>query len=195
MAGCLQQIQETSFSTEAAGNTLRYAIFFTSANSDVSPSIDEFVLEYEEGYPDRPMLDVGGDGTYDWESDIFLNEFVVASDDSPVGEIVKRAPTLVDAFNDHIPENGDGTVNIPIAVKAASSGRGQDPEHRHHVRHANPCGVDASLEGGLASPDGLYRNFITRSVAPGDDVEFVTKAVIAIEHAYGDNPSLHVAAR
>ena len=122
--------QETSFSTEAAGNTLRYAIFFSAANSDVSPSIDEFVLEYEEGYPDRPMLDVGGDGTYDWESDIFLNESsVVASDDSLIGEIVKKAPTLVDAFNDHIPENGDGTVNIPIAVKAASSGRRQDLEH------------------------------------------------------------------
>ena len=50
--------QETSFSTEAAGNTLRYAVFFSSSNSDVTPSIDQFVLEYEEGYPDRPMLDV-----------------------------------------------------------------------------------------------------------------------------------------
>ncbi|MEC8152179.1 MAG: hypothetical protein VX068_05985, partial [Candidatus Thermoplasmatota archaeon] len=96
--------QETSFSTEAAGNTLRYAISFTTTNSDTTPTIDRFVLEYEEGYPDRPMLDVGGDGTYDWESDIFLNESsVVASDDSPVGTIVKKAPTLVDAFNDHIP--------------------------------------------------------------------------------------------
>ena len=85
--------QETSFSTEAAGNTLRYAVFFSSSDSDVTPSIDQFVLEYEEGYPDRPMLDVGGDGTHDWESDIFLNESsVVASDDSPVGEIVKKAP-------------------------------------------------------------------------------------------------------
>ena len=76
------------------------------------------------------MLDIGGDGTYDWESDIFLNESsVVASDDSPVGTIVKKAPTLVDAFNDHIPENGDGTVNIPIAVKAASSGPSEDLQH------------------------------------------------------------------
>ena len=180
--------QETSFSTEAAGNTLRYAVFFSSSDSDVTPSIDQFVLEYEEGYPDRPMLDVGGDGTYDWESDIFLNESsVVASDDSPVGEIVKKAPTLVDAFNDHIPENGDGMVNIPIAVKAASSGRVKisniDITYAMQTR-----AVDASFEGGLAAPDGLFRNFITR-VAPGDDVDHVTKAVVSIEHAYGDNPT------
>ena len=180
--------QETSFSTEAAGNTLRYAVFFSSSNSDVTPSIDQFVLEYEEGYPDRPMLDVGGDGTYDWESDIFLNESsVVASDDSPVGEIVKKAPTLVDAFNTHIPENGDGMVSIPIAVKAASSGRVKisniDITYAMQTR-----AVDASFEGGLAAPDGLFRNFITR-VAPGDDVDHVTKAVVSIEHAYGDNPT------
>ena len=180
--------QERSFPTEAAGSTLRYAVFMTSTDDGLTPSIDSFTLEYEEGYPDRPMLDVGGDGTYDWESDIFLNESsVVASDDSPVGAVVKRAPTLVDAFNDHIPENGDGSVNIPIAVKAASSGRVKlsniDITYAMQTR-----AVGASFEGGLAAPDGLYRNFITR-VAPGDEVDHVTKAVIAIEHTHGDNPS------
>ena len=180
--------QETSFSTDAAGNTLRYALFMTSSNDGATPSIDRFVLEYEEGYPDRPMLDIGGDGTYDWESDIFLNESsVVASDDSPVGAVVKTAPTLVDAFNDHIPENGDGMVDIPIAVKAASSGRVKisniDITYAMQTR-----AVGASFEGGLAAPDGLYRNFITR-VAPGDEVDHVTKAVIAIEHTHGDNPA------
>ena len=180
--------QETSFSTETAGNTLRYFIQYQSTDEDVTPSIDRFVLEYEEGYPDRPMLDVGGDGTYDWESDIFLNESsVVASDDSPVGVIVKKAPTLVSAFNDHVPENGDGTVDIPIGVKAASSGRVKisniDITYTMLTR-----AVDASFEGGLAAPDGLYRNFIAR-VAPGDDVDHVNKAVIALQHTHGDNPS------
>ena len=180
--------QERSFPTEAAGSTLRYAVFMTSTDDGLTPSIDSFTLEYEEGYPDRPMLDVGGDGTYDWESDIFLNESsVVASDDSPVGAVVKGAPTLVDAFNDHIPENGDGSVDIPIAVKAASSGRVKltniDITYAMQTR-----AVGASFEGGLAAPDGLYRNFITR-VAPGDEVDHVTKALIAIEHTHGDNPS------
>jgi hypothetical protein len=112
---------------------------------------------------------------------------VVASDDSPVGAVVKQAPTLVDGFNDHIPENGDGMVDIPIAVKAASSGRVKisniDITYAMQTR-----AVGASFEGGLAAPDGLYRNFITR-VAPGDEVDYVTKAVIAIEHTHGDNPT------
>ncbi len=179
---------ETSFSTEAAGNTLRYAVFFTTNDVTLTPVLDRFVLEYEEGYPDRPMLDIGGDGTYDWESSIFLNESSVAvSDDSPVGEIVKKAPTLVDAFNFHIPENGEGTVNIPIAVKAASSGRVKisniDVTYGMQTR-----AIDASFEGGLAAPDGIYRNFITR-VAPGDEVDRVTKATVAIEHTHGENPA------
>ena len=179
---------ETSFPTEAAGNTLRYAVFMSSSDNSLSPMLDRFVLEYEEGYPDRPMLDIGGDGTYDWESDIFLNESsVVASDDSPVGAVVKKAPTLVDGFNDHIPENGDGMVTIPIAVKAASSGRVKisniDITYAMQTR-----AIDASFEGGLASPDGQYRNFITR-VAPGDDVDRVTKAVISIDHSHGENPT------
>ena len=101
--------------------------------------------------------------------------------------MVKTAPTLVDAFNDHIPENGDGMVDIPIAVKAASSGRVKisniDITYAMQTR-----AVGASFEGGLAAPDGLYRNFITR-VAPGDEVDHVTKAVIAIEHTHGDNPA------
>ncbi len=181
---------ETSFSTEAAGNTLRYAVVMGTNDATKTPKLDRFVLEYEEGYPDRPMLDIGGDGTYDWESDIFLNESsVVASDDSPVGEIVKRAPTLVDAFNDHIPENGDGMVTVPIGVKAASAGRVKisniDITYAMQTR-----AVDASFEGGLAAPDGIYRNFITR-VAPGDEVDRVTKAVIAIDHTYGENPSFN----
>lgn len=179
---------ETSFSTEAAGNTLKYGISFTTTDPSLTPSIDEFILEYEEGYPDRPMLDVGGDGDYDWESQIFLNESsVIASDDSVVGDIVKKAPTLVDAFNDFIPENGDGWLDIPIGVKAASSGRVKisniDITYAMQTR-----AVDASFEGGLAAPDGIYRNFITR-VAPGDDVDRVTKAVIAINHSYGENPT------
>ena len=179
---------ETSFSTEAAGNTLRYAIIMSTNDATKTPKVDQFILEYEEGYPDRPMLDIGGDGTYDWESKIFLNESsVVASDDSPVGDIVKRTPTLVDAFNYHVPENGDGIVTIPIGVKAASSGRVKisniDITYAMQTR-----AIDASFEGGLAAPDGVYRNFITR-VAPGDDVDRVTKAVIAIDHSHGENPS------
>ena len=178
---------ETSFSAEAAGNTLRYSILMTSTDSSITPSIDRFLLEYEEGYPDRPMIDVGSDGTFDWESLMFLNESsVVATDDSEVGVVVRRAPTLVDAFNDFVPDNGDGMVHVPLSIKAATSGRIKvsniDVTYAMQTR-----ALDATFEGSRASPDGMYRNFITR-VAPGDDVDYVTQATVFIDHTYGDNP-------
>ena len=179
---------ETSFSTDAAGNTLRYAIFLTTNDDGITPSVDSFILWYEEGYPDRPMIDVGGDGSYDWEAMIFLNESaVVATDDSQVGVIVKNSPTLVDAFNDYIPENGEGMLDIPIGIKAATSGRIKvsniDITYAMQTR-----AIDTSFEGGLASPDGISRNFITR-VAPGDEVDRVTEVIIALNHSHGENPS------
>ena len=44
------------------------------------------------------------------------------------------------------------------------------------------------LRVGLASPDGAYRNLITR-VAPGDDVDRVTETTIELNHTHGSNPS------
>ena len=51
-----------------------------------STNTEEVVFWYEEGYPDKPELDVGNDGTFDWQSVQFLNESsVIASDASNVG--------------------------------------------------------------------------------------------------------------
>ena len=69
--------------------------------------MDSLELFYEEGYPDRPRIDVGADGTFDWESILFLNESAIdVSDDSEVGVEVDFQPTLVDAFNDYILTTG-----------------------------------------------------------------------------------------
>ena len=114
---------EVSFSTQGAGNELLYSVQLGTNDTTITPKVDSFVLWYEEGYPDAPQLDVGDDGVWDWKSILFLNESsVVASDDSPVGSVVSESPGLVDAFNSHIPDNGVGTVEIPIAVKANTPG-------------------------------------------------------------------------
>ena len=179
--------QETSFSTDGAGDILRYSIDITTTDVTKTPLIDSFVLNYEEGYPDRPKLDIGNDGQWDWDSLQFLNESSVeASDDSIIGVDVKYSPTMIQAFNDAIPENGFGDVLVTLGVKAASSGRIKisniDISYKMQTR-----AIDASLEGGQASPDGVFRNLIVR-VANGDDVDRVTKTVVALEHSYGDNP-------
>ncbi|GIR00679.1 MAG: hypothetical protein CM15mP9_3820 [Methanobacteriota archaeon] len=180
--------QEVSFSTSGAGNELLYSIILATTDNTITPSVDSFILWYEEGYPDAPQLDVGDDGDWDWKSILFLNESsVVASDDSPVGTVVSETPSLVDAFNDHIPANGVGTVEIPIAVKANTPGRVKltdlDIKYRLNTRV-----MDASLEGGLIAPDGVYRNLVVR-LAHGDLVDRVTEATIGLNNSYGDNPA------
>ena len=179
---------EVSFSTQGAGNELLYSVQLGTNDTTITPKVDSFVLWYEEGYPDAPQLDVGDDGVWDWKSILFLNESsVVASDDSPVGSVVSESPGLVDAFNSHIPDNGVGTVEIPIAVKANTPGRVKltelDIEYRLKTRV-----LDASLEGGLVTPDGVYRNLQVR-IAPGDEVDRVTESLIAFNNSYGENPA------
>ena len=93
----------------------------------------------------------------------------------------------MDAFNSHIPDNGVGTVEIPIAVKANTPGRVKltelDIEYRLKTRV-----LDASLEGGLIAPDGVYRNLIVR-LAHGDLVDRVTEATIGLNNSHGGNPA------
>ena len=180
--------QEVSFPSTEAGDTIRYAVSLSTSDVSLSPLIDSITMEYEEGYPDRPKLDIGNDLVWDWESLLFLNESaVIASDESTVNTDVKFPPTLVQAFNSIIPQNGEGDVLIPIAVKAATSGRVKisniDIAYQMQTR-----AIDASLEGGLLSPDGVYRNFQVR-IAPGDEVDRVTEALIALNNSYGENPA------
>ena len=179
--------QEVSFPSEAAGSALRYSVQMETDDATVTPSIDSLTLQYEEGYPDRPRLDVGSDGTWDWVSLLFLNESSVeASDDSVVGTEVGDTPTLVSAFNDAIPDNGDGTVDVVLAVKAASPGR---------VRLSNidvayvmkTRAIGASVEGGMLAPDGVMRDLVV-DVARGDDVNRVTRVDVAMQTSHGDDP-------
>ncbi|MBI20576.1 MAG: hypothetical protein CMB73_08420 [Euryarchaeota archaeon] len=180
--------QELSFPGDDAGQILKYAVFLSTTDSFLTPKVSEFTLFYEEGYPDRPQIDVGDDNIWDWRSILFLNESAVqVSDESEVGVDVSAAPSLVQAFNDFIPENGEGTVNVPIAVKAASPGRVKisniDISYTMQTR-----AIDASLEGGILSPDGIYRN-LKVNVAHGDNVNRVSKAIIQLNNTNGVNPS------
>ena len=179
---------EVSFSTSGAGNELLYSISLSTTDDVATPKVDSFTLWYEEGYPDGPQIDIGDDGDWDWRSVLFLNESnVVASDDSPIGPVVSEPPSLVSGFNDHIPENGVGDVEIPIAIKARTPGRIKvtdlDIEYRMNTRV-----LDASLEGGLMAPDGVFRNLIVR-VSHGDEVDRVTEATIGLDNSHGSDPA------
>ena len=177
---------EHSFSTQ--GSQLQWRVMLSTSDGTSTPSMDGMILWYEEGYPDRPRLDVGDDDEWDWISTQFLNESsVTASDDSVVGQEVLAAPSLVDAFNDHIPQNGVGTVDVPIAVKAASSGRVKlsalDITYRLRTR-----ALDATMESSVLAPDGDQRLLIVRA-APGDDVMRIEGLDISLTRNVGDRPT------
>lgn len=179
---------ETSFSTDGAGNVLRYAVTMTSTDRYKTPMMDSLELFYEEGYPDRPRIDVGADGNFDWESILFLNESAIqVNDDSVVGEDVKFQPTLVDAFNEFIPDNGEGMVEVPLAIKAQTSGRVK-VTNLDIAYKMNTHAINAMFEGGMAAPDGIARNLIVK-VAHGDEVNFVTEVTASLNNSRGDNPT------
>ena len=178
--------QELSFPSDTASTDIQYAITFSTDNSILTPRIQKVVFWYEEGYPDKPELDVGNDGTFDWQSIQFLNESsVIASDASNVGSEVAAVPTLVEAFNTYIPQNGEGNVDIPIAVKAASPGRVKiydlDITYEMETR-----AVSVEVEGGVLVPDGIWRD-LSVYVALGDGVGTVTEVTAGL--AFENLPS------
>ena len=179
--------QEVSFSTSGAGNQLRWNLQLTTTDQSLTPLVEDIVIWYEEGYPDQPELDIGNDGIWDWQGLLFLNESsVVASDDSEVGVDVSKAPSIVDSLNSHIPNNGVGNVEIPIAVRAKSSGRVKLNDLAITYRLSTRA-LDAQLDGGVITPNGEYTSLTVR-VAAGDEVDKVTEASVSLMNSHGDNP-------
>jgi hypothetical protein len=179
---------ELSFPANTASSTIQYSATLTSNNADITPFLNRIIFWYEEGYPDRPELDIGNDGDWNWRSLLFLNESsVVASDSSIVGNEVVIQPDLVSEFNQHIERNGVGTSPVVVAVKAASPGRVRisdlDITYRMQTR-----ALDVTIDGGLLVPDGVWRNLVTR-VALGDDAQEITEVSVGLESPHGKDIS------
>ena len=75
--------------------------------------------------------------------------------------VLKWTSTLVDAFNDYIPDNGEGMVEVPLAVKAQTSGRVKI-SNIDIAYKMNTHAINAVFEGGMAAPDGIARNLIVK---------------------------------
>jgi hypothetical protein len=180
--------QEVNFPAESAGDILKFEITLNSVNRIVSPSIDTFTLWYEEGYPDKPSININGVGDWDWESLQFLNESSISvSDSSIVGSEVKSTPELVSSINQEISANGEGDETVFLSIKAETPGRIKitdlDVEYKMQTR-----AISVALDGGLAVPDGIKR-ILTVKAAAGDDVNRVTKTVVELINSNGNNPS------
>ena len=180
--------QEVNFPAESPGDVLRFEVTLTTASIYSSPSLDIFTLWYEEGYPDKPSININGVGDWDWESLQFLNESsIYVSDSSIVGSEVVSTPTLVSAINQEIANNGDGDEVVFLSFKAETPGRikitNLDVEYKMQTR-----AVGVNLDGGLGVPDGIKR-ILTVEAAHGDDVNRVTRTVVELINSNGNNPS------
>ena len=170
------------------GSQLRYSITMETTEPTMTPKMDQFVLRYLEAFPNKVQLDIGDDSTWDWRGLGFLSQgiTVIASDDSVVGEDVSHPPTMVASLNQHVPSNGIGSVEIPIAVKAAEAGRVKmtdlDISYRMKTRV-----LDASLDGGTLAPDDEWRTLEVR-VAVGDEADRIMSVKVELENTHGESP-------
>ena len=76
-----------------------------------TPTLEDLNIAMHSNAPDRVGIDVGGDGTDEWESQGVL-----------LGTTTQGGVKFVNEFNDLIPDTGSGNVVIPVYVTAESAG-------------------------------------------------------------------------
>ena len=161
----------------SVGNKLVYKIALNTNDSSVTPSMDELTLHFEEGYPSGVRIDIGDDGSDEYSGTGGLQDPIVVTGQS-----------LVDALNDEIPQNGEGSVNITFTIRAASPGRVKlsdlDITYRYLTRV-----IDSSLDGGMLVPDGTNRVLVTQ-IAIGDDASLLHQVDVTLQSSHGENPVL-----
>lgn len=152
---------------QTQGAQLKYRLTMASQNSDITPLLHSFTLDYEEGYPTAVRLDIGNDNVNDYIGSGLLNSPVDIS-----------GPELVNAFNAHIIDNGVGVSNITLALSAGSPGRikvsNLDITYRLNTRV-----LDVSIEGDMLVPDGENRVMQVR-VAEGDEADRIVQVQVEL---------------
>ena len=83
---------------------------FTSTGSN-TPVLDDLQIALHSNAPQQVGIDVGGDGSPEWESQGVL-----------LGTTTRGGTAFVKEFNDLIPDTGAGSVTVPIHVSAQSAG-------------------------------------------------------------------------
>ena len=169
------QFDNTSFS--GAGNRLKYRLLMQTNDSSVTPVIENLVINYEEGWPASVRLDIGNDGTMEFTHTGVLTDPQVADNQE-----------MIDAFNAHTIQNGEGETDIILAIHAGSAGRvllsNLDITYRYESRV-----IEATMEGGTIVPDGEHRNLIVRA-AVGDVATSLLRLDVDIMSGQGSTPRL-----
>ncbi|MDP6899234.1 MAG: hypothetical protein QGF94_00145 [Candidatus Thalassarchaeaceae archaeon] len=157
------------------GNKLVYKVSLNTTDNTITPSLESLTMHYEEGYPSSVKIDVGDDGAYEYIGSGGLQDPVIVND-----------PSIADSLNLHIPQNGEGTVNITFTISAGSPGRVKlsdlDITYRYRTRVLNSV-----VEGGLVVPDGNDRILVTQ-IAIGDDASSLNRVDLELQSSHGSDP-------
>ena len=169
------QFDNTSFS--GAGNRLKYRVLLLTNDSELTPVIQNLVINYEEGWPASVRLDIGNDGSMEFTHTGVLTDPQVADNQD-----------MIDALNAHTVQNGEGSPDIIFAIHGGSPGRvllsNLDITYRYGSRV-----IEATMEGGTIVPDGEHRNLIVRA-AVGDVASSLLRLDVDILSGQGSTPRL-----
>ncbi len=160
-----------------SGRDVGIRVLLNSSDPKSTPALQELTLHYEEGFPRDVNIDVGDDGAVDFAMVGLLN-----------AKQIFQGSNLVDALNAHIPQNGLGVVDIPLATTATSPGRVlfSDLEVRYEMRTRI---LDVQMDTTLLIPDDVSQPLVVR-VALGTNIDAIERVTVNLSNANGENPSL-----
>jgi len=87
-----------------------FYVRFTSTGSE-TPVLDDINIALHSDAPSNVGLDIGSDGSNEWQSQGVL-----------LGLTTRGGIAIVKAFNDLIPDTGSGIINVSVDISAQSSG-------------------------------------------------------------------------
>ncbi len=95
--------------TMTSGYLYIIARFTTSGST--TPTLDDLNIALHSDAPEQVGIDIGSDGRNEWTSPGVL-----------LGTTTQSGDKFVDAFNDIIPDNGSGSIVIPIDISSQTTG-------------------------------------------------------------------------
>ena len=86
-------------------------------NNQYSPILYDVNIATYSNAPRDVKIDIGGDGSYEWDYDGVLIGTTTAQSSSSSGQ------NMENAFNNIVPQTGSGTIVVPVNIHSASAGK------------------------------------------------------------------------
>ena len=169
----------------SVGSYLTLCIDFDAGtNNQFSPTLYDINISTYSNAPENIKIDIGGDGSREWQHQEVLLGSVTASSTNANGQMMD------DAFNSIVPQSGSGTIVVPIKLSSDAAGevviKSMSIEYTMVTVNLDMQFDDAMV---LHERSESYE-VVTRHVI-GDNALSITNAELSIlAYPNGDAPSL-----